>query len=138
MEVVNETWYKELDDPDIFYTNVTSLKLLNHLTELFWGINTVGAVDTPQLMKTLFTNTDGIPQFINAMVAAQRKSKLAKLIIQGKYMHAVELKFLLQSGEYETKTREWSKLPDDQQTWTAWEKKFREAYMANRLAKSAR
>ena len=33
MAVVNETWYKELEDPDTFYTKVTALKLLDHLTE---------------------------------------------------------------------------------------------------------
>ena len=33
MEVVDETWYKELEEPDTFYTNVTSLKLLDHITE---------------------------------------------------------------------------------------------------------
>ena len=33
MDVVNVTWYKELEDPDTFYTKVTSLKLLDHLTE---------------------------------------------------------------------------------------------------------
>ena len=33
MAVVDETWYKELEDPDTFYTKVTALKLLNHLTE---------------------------------------------------------------------------------------------------------
>ena len=108
--------------PEYFYTNVTSLEILNHLTVFFVCIHTVDAINTPQLMKTLFTNTDGIPQFINAMEAVQRKSKLAKIIIQGKYMHAVALKLLLQSGEYETETRYWSKLPDNQQTWTAWEK----------------
>ena len=31
--VVDETWYKELEDPDTFYTKVTTLKLLDHLTE---------------------------------------------------------------------------------------------------------
>ena len=33
MEVVDETWYKYLKDPDTFYTNVTALKLLDHLTK---------------------------------------------------------------------------------------------------------
>ena len=32
IEVVDKTWYKELEDPDTFYTNVTALKLLDHLT----------------------------------------------------------------------------------------------------------
>ena len=32
MAVVDETWYKDLEDPDTFYTKVTALKLLDHLT----------------------------------------------------------------------------------------------------------
>ena len=67
MEVVDKTWYKDLEDPDTFYTNGTALKILDHLTEFFSGLHTVDAVDIPQLMKTLFTDANGIPQFINAM-----------------------------------------------------------------------
>ena len=71
MEVVDETRYKDLEDPDTFYTIFTALKLLDHLTEFCSGLHAVDAVDIPQLMKTLFTNADVIPQFINAMEAAQ-------------------------------------------------------------------
>ena len=88
-------------------------------------------------MKTLFTNADGTPQFINAMEADQRKSKQAKLVIQDEYMHAGALKLLLQSGEYKIETREWSKIPDDQQTWTAQKANFREAYVAKIRAEAA-
>ena len=56
-------------------------------------------------MKEIFTNVDGITKFINAMEAAHKKSKRAKLTIQDYYMHDMELKFLLKSGEYETETR---------------------------------
>ena len=75
------------------------------------------AVDIPQLMKMLYKDSDGVPQFVNEMKAAQRKSKRAKLAINDEYLHNVALKYLLQSGEYETKTREWSKLLEDKQTW---------------------
>ena len=63
----------------MFYTNFTALKLLDHLTEICLVICTVNVIEIPQLMKALFTNTTGIPQFINAMEAAQQKYKLAKL-----------------------------------------------------------
>ena len=33
MEVVYETWYKDLEDPDTFYTDRTALKLLYHITK---------------------------------------------------------------------------------------------------------
>ena len=44
------------------------------------------------------------------MEAEQRKSKRAKLVITDEYMHAVTVKLLLQSGDYETETSECSKL----------------------------
>ena len=71
------------------------------------------------------------------MEAAQQKSKRAKLVIHDKYMHAVAIKLLLQSGDYETKTREWSKLPEEQQTWATWKTTFREAYVAKRRDEAA-
>ena len=75
--------------PGYIYMNVTALKLLDHLTEFFSGLHTVDAVDIPQLMETIFIDANGISHFINAMEAAQRKSKRGKLVIQDKYMHNV-------------------------------------------------
>ena len=95
MEVIDETWYKDLKDPDNFYTNVMALKLLDHLTKFCSGLHTVDAVDIPQVMKTLFNSAKWNPQFINAMEAAQKKSKRAKLVIHDEYMHALALKLLL-------------------------------------------
>ena len=69
--VVDETWYKELEDPDTFYTNVTALKLLDYLTKFCLSLHNFDAVDIPQVMKTLFSDSEGITQFINAMEAAQ-------------------------------------------------------------------
>ena len=78
MVVMEETWYKELEDPDTLYMKVTALKLIDHLTEFCAGLHTVDAVDIPQIMKSLYKDLEGVPQFINAMEAAQRKSKHAK------------------------------------------------------------
>ena len=79
MEVVNKTWYKDLEEPDMFYMNFTSLKLFDQLSEFFSGLPTVDAVNIPQPMRTLFANANGIPQFINMMEATQRNSKRTKL-----------------------------------------------------------
>ena len=70
MEVVDKTWYKELKDLDTFYTNVSALQLLEHLTKLCAGLHAVDAVDIPTLMQTLFANAESIPQFMNTMEAA--------------------------------------------------------------------
>ena len=122
----------------MFYTNVVVLKLLDHLIEFCSGLHTVYAVDIPQVMETLFRDAEGIPQYTNAMEVTQRKSKRAKLVIHDEYMHAVALKLLLQSGGYETETREWSKLPEDHQTWTAWNTTFQETYVSKRRSEAAR
>ena len=79
MEVVDNTWFKEIKNPDMFYTNVTTFKLLDHLTDCCLGIHAVDAADISQLMKTLYGDADGIQKFINAMEAAQIKHKHAKL-----------------------------------------------------------
>ena len=71
------------------------------------------------------------------MEAAQRRSKHEKLIINDKYMHAVALKSLLQLGEYETEKQEWSKLPEDKQTWSEWKTTFRAAYISKQQAEAA-
>ena len=53
-------------------------------------------------------------------------------------MHAVALKLLLQSSEYETETRDWSKLPEEEQTWSEWKTTFRAVYVAKQRAEAAR
>ena len=97
--------------PYTFFMNAVALKLLDYLTKFCSGLHAVDNVDVPQLMKTLFADADGMPQFINAMEVVQINSKRAKLEVQDDYMHAVSLKYFFKSGEYETKTREWSELP---------------------------
>ena len=58
MEVVDETWYEELEDPDTFYIKVTDLKLLDHLIEFCAGLHTVDAVDIPHIMKSLYKDSE--------------------------------------------------------------------------------
>ena len=91
MEVVDKTWYKELEDPDTFYMNVMALKIIDPLTQFFLGLHTIHTVDITELMKALFTNADGVPQFVNTMEAVQRKSRWEKLEIQDEYIHAVAI-----------------------------------------------
>ena len=65
MEVVDETWYKDIEDPNKFYTYVTTLKLINHLTEFCSGIHVVNTFNILQLMKTLYVDAKIVLQFIN-------------------------------------------------------------------------
>ena len=137
MAVVNETWYKELEDPYTFYKKVTHGPQTPGPPNRFCAeLHTVDALDIPQLMKTLYKGSDGVPQFINTVEAAHRKAKCEKLVTNDQYLHAVALKSLLQSGEYETETREWSKLLEEKKPWEEWKTNFRAAYVAKRRYES--
>ena len=97
---------KNLSSPSLatsarLFAIYASLKVVFHYIQVFWS---PGSFDH-SLVSVSYSPDWSI------------NSKQAKLVIQNKYTHAVALKFILQSGEYETETREWSKLPDDQQTW---------------------
>ena len=52
MFVVNETWYRELEDAGTFYTNVSAQKLLEHLENHCTRIHDIDAVDIPSVMQT--------------------------------------------------------------------------------------
>ena len=41
MSVVDETWYKELEDVDMFYTNVTAQQLLEQLEDHCTGLHSI-------------------------------------------------------------------------------------------------
>ena len=72
------------------------------------------------------------------MEAVQRKSKREKIVINNEYLHAVALKSLLQLLEYETETREWSKLPEADQTWEDLKTMFCAAYVTKRRSEAVR
>ena len=50
MSVIEDTWFKEIEDPDNFYTEVTTIQLLDHLTEHCSDIHVIDAVDIPHIM----------------------------------------------------------------------------------------
>ena len=47
------------------------------------------------------------------------------------------MKYLLQPGEYETETQEWSKIPEEEQAWAEWKTTFRAAYVAKQRSEAA-
>ena len=68
MAVVDKTWYKDLEDADTFYTKVTAIKLLEHLTDFCVGIHTVDGVDIPQLMRELYEEKEEAIEILNQQV----------------------------------------------------------------------
>ena len=103
---------------------VTTIQLLDQLIDHCYGIHEIDAVDIPHIMRSFYKEAKGIPQFINMMEAAQSKANRANILITDKYIHALALQTFFASNEYEVDTREWEKLPAQEQTWKEGKKKF--------------
>ena len=110
MSVVDETWYKELEDADKFYTNVTAQQLLEQLKDHCTGIHDIDAVDAPSVMQMFCTKAEGVPQYTNIMEVAQKKSVRNPLPVTEAAIQVIAFRSILASGEYPDNMREWQKL----------------------------
>ena len=68
-------------------------------------------------MQTFWTKAEGVPQYINRMEAAQKKSVRTPLPVTDAVMQAIAFRAILTSGEYPDDIREWQKLTPAEQTW---------------------
>ena len=105
MSVIDETWYKELEDADKFYTNMTAQQLLEHLEDHCTGLHSIDAVDIRFFMQTFWTDAEGVPQYINRMEAAHKKSVRTLLPVTDVFMQTISFGAFLTSVEYPNNMR---------------------------------
>ena len=73
-DALPETWYRQLKDADTFYTDITAQELMTHLLVDCEGLHALNVVELPTQMFTFWSDTEGIPQYINKLEDAQHKS----------------------------------------------------------------
>jgi len=128
--VVDETWYKDLRDPDEFYTNVTAMDLLGHFESHSTELTKTEAVKIPMQMMALYKECEGIPQYIQALEKAQRRSVRGNLPVADNVLAATAINALLSTGDYKDDTTSWLKKADTDRTWSAFKTHFSAAYLA--------
>ena len=138
ISVVDETWYKELEYTDTFYTNVTAQQFLEHLEEHCTGLHVIDSVDIPSVNQTFWEKAEGVTQYINRTEAAQKKSVGTPLPVTGAVIQEIAFTDILASGECPDNMREWQKLAPAEQTWEKWKIKFLLTYAAKLLSDKAR
>ena len=65
-----------------------------------------------------------IPEYVNQLEEAQRKSVRASLPIDDKWLAAIATGSLLVAGSFPKQRPDWDSLPRTNKTWTAWKTAF--------------
>ena len=133
--VVDETWYKTLRDPDDFYTKITAMEFLNHFENNSTELTETEAVKIPIQMMSLYKECDSIPQYLQEMEKAQRRSVRGKLPVLDPTLAATAINSLLATGDYKDDTTSWLKMDETQRTWKNFKKHFLAAYLAEEQRK---
>ena len=67
-----------------------------------------------------------VPEYINKLEEAQRKSVRASLPISDKWLAAIATGSLLAAGSFPKQRPDWDSLPQANKTWTLWKTTFRD------------
>ncbi len=71
--VVEDTWIRDLRDPETFYSNITALMLLNHLLDRLGGLHALDMVSLTIQMSQYYEGTPIIPELGAALENSLRK-----------------------------------------------------------------
>jgi len=70
---VEETYYKDLEDPTTFYNSVSAQALLTHLRINCGGMEPEDLVGLQTAMNGYYQDCDGVPEYINKLKKARIK-----------------------------------------------------------------
>ena len=75
LHTVDETWALEFKDEETLFTQVTPRQLLDHLQSIYGGLHAIDFLTLQNKMQEYHMESEGILEYINALEAAQNKSK---------------------------------------------------------------
>ena len=105
--IVNKTWYKELQDVDLYYTNITAAQLINHLRNKSGGLHVIDTIYLTTEIIGYYKDSAGIPEYINKLEEAQLKAKQSHLPITNEMLVAISNKDVLATGNLPCTTKSW-------------------------------
>ncbi len=125
--VVNNTWIRNLCDPETFYSNVTALDIFNHLCKGSGILRTLDMVSlTIKMSKYYEGTTPDIPEYIFLLDDAQCKAARAHLPVTNQTLNVMASTALLAADTFPCTTELWEELDSADKTWTAWKTAYEE------------
>ena len=132
LRAVEDTWVRELRDPDTFYSRVHASALLDHLQTTCGGLHALDILALLNRMQEYHKDEPGIPEYINMLEDAQKTSvRAAKYgttdAIQDGTLLSIATSAMLSTAQFPRANDAWEDLPRTQQTWPKWKAHYREA-----------
>ena len=100
LAIVEDTWVRELRDPDLLYMAVKPRSLLSHLHTFFVGLYATDVLNLQNEMQTYHEDMYGIPTYINMLEDAQNQSNRAGILIMDSTLLLFASYAMLRTGRF--------------------------------------
>ena len=124
LNVVEDTWFRRLRDPESFYTHVAPRDLINLISTHSGGLEHDNVVATFATMHLWWAEDPCVPKCINIFDDAQKKTTRTSLPIIDYWLASMATSALLSENSFPNDRLDWDGLFPSAQTWTAWKLKF--------------
>ena len=118
LAVIEDTWLLPLKQETTYYNKVP---LRDFFARLKIGSGGLEATDIVSLLSATlgwWAEDPRVPEYINKLEDAQRKSVRASLPISDKWLAAIATGSLLAAGSFPKQRPDWDSLPPANKTWT--------------------
>ena len=114
-------WVLELKDEETLFTQVTPIKLLDHLQSICGGLHAIDVLALQNEIQEYHKDSKGILKYINAIEAAHKKSKIGtgNNPITDETLLLIATNTMLKTGAHPRTTDKWEYLDASAQIWNA-------------------
>ena len=123
--VVKETWILPLKEETTFYNKAPLRDFFDLLKNGSGSLDATNIVSLLSAMLNWWANNPRIPEYVNRLKDAQKKSVRANLPISDMWLAAIATGLLLAAGSFLKQLPDWVSLPRANKTWDAWRTTFR-------------
>ena len=127
--VVDEIWYNDIKDADLFATKVTATDIMALLDANSGGLHAVNMITLHTNMIQYYVQAEGIPQFIVMTEDAQKKVKQAGMPITDVELVMMASAAVLAAQHFPHEVTDWEGRSTISRTWRAWKVGSRQAHI---------
>ena len=135
ISAVEDTWIRELQDPITGYSHQAPRGILEHLWASCSGLSHLDTLALRDSMRTMHVDVQGIPEYINALEDAQKRSKRAdpENAISDHFLMVIATAAMLGSQRLPRADWKWQDLPKSDKSWARWKKLYKEEEALERV-----
>lgn len=127
LNVVEDTWVRELKDDSTFYAKVRAKKVLQHLQGTCTGLHALDVLALQNEMQQYHLEAEGIPEYINLLEDAQKKATRAGNPITDATVVIIATNAMLGTEQFPRANDDWEEMDPSLRSWTAWKKLYKTA-----------